>query len=98
MAENKKIPKSENYLRRKELHKSDLNYCEFCSPREYFENEESIVKQHLLDGVLKWCNEHLDHAKGIYFSSNPEWGIYWASLVSENGSLEKIKPDQYVAF
>lgn len=73
-------------------------YCEFCSPREYFENEESIVKQHLLDGVLKWCNEHLDHAKGISFSSNAGGGIYWASLVSENDSLEKINPDQYVAF
>lgn len=73
-------------------------YCEFCSPREYFENEESIVKQHLLDGVLKWCNEHLDRAEGVSFSRNSGGWIYSASLVSKDDSLEKINPDQYVAF
>jgi hypothetical protein len=73
-------------------------YCKFCSPREYFENEESIVKQHLLDGVLKWCNEHLDRAEGVSFSRNSGRWIYSVSLVSKDDSLEKINPDQYVAF
>lgn len=56
-------------------------YCDFCSPCEYFKDEESLVIQHLLDGVLRWCNENLDQAKGISFSGNSEKGFYLVSFV-----------------
>jgi hypothetical protein len=40
-------------------------YDEYATPREYFKDEESLVKN-LFEDVLKWCNKNLDCAKGVY--------------------------------
>lgn len=73
----------------------DGYYCEFCTTREYFENEESFITQHLFDSVLRWCNKNLDCAKGISFYGNFEQGFYWAKLVLNNADAEL---DKYIPF
>lgn len=73
-------------------------YCDFCTPREYFEDEEALVTQHLLAGSLRWCNENLDRAKGVYFHGSLEEGFSSARLVLTDKDLDETKKDRYISF
>ena len=54
---------------------------------------QSLVKK-LFEDILKWCNENLDCAKGIYLPHDPN---EWATLVTDF-NMDTIEQGTYYSF
>jgi hypothetical protein len=75
-------------------------FCQLCEsafrngdwqePPEMFTSREELWVKHSFEPLLKWCNEHLQRGKMLFFLGGTGRG-YWYAVIKGHGELSKMK-------
>jgi len=67
-------------------------FCQSCEPPEIFTSREELWVNHSFEPLLKWCNEHLQRSRILFFLGRE--GDYTYAVIKRHEELSKMKADE----
>ena len=64
-------------------------FCQSCEPPEMFTSREELWVKHSFEPLLKWCNEHLQRSRMLFFLGRE--GHYSFAAIKRHEELSKMK-------